>query len=81
MTALSNICRRSAWTGLAALASFMLALSPALAQGKFPSRAIRIVSPFAAGSVSDLSIRLFTDRLAARLNGQVVVDKDRKSVV
>ena len=58
MTAPSNICRWRPWIGLAALLSFSLALSPALAQGKFPSRAIRIVSPFAAGSVSDISMRL-----------------------
>src|SRR5262245_65225205 len=74
MTTPSKICRRSGWIGLGALASLLLAPPPALAQGKFPSRVIRIVSPFAAGSVSDLSMRLFTDRLAARVNGQVVVD-------
>jgi len=79
MTAPSQICRRSAWIALPALASFILALSPALAQGKFPSRPIRIVSPFAAGSVSDLSMRLFADRLAARLNGQVVVDNQPRA--
>src|SRR5215510_3251694 len=79
MTVPSKICRRTGWIGLGALASLMLALSPALAQGKFPSRPIRIVSPFAAGSVSDLSMRLFTDRLAARLNGQVVVDNQPRA--
>jgi tripartite-type tricarboxylate transporter receptor subunit TctC len=79
MTAPSNICRWRPWIGLAALLSFSLALSPALAQGKFPSRAIRIVSPFAAGSVSDISMRLFADRLAARLNGQVVVDNQPRA--
>jgi tripartite-type tricarboxylate transporter receptor subunit TctC len=79
MTASSQICRRSAWIALAGLASFVLAPSPALAQGKFPSRAIRIVSPFAAGSVSDISMRLFADRLAARLNGQVVVDNQPRA--
>jgi tripartite-type tricarboxylate transporter receptor subunit TctC len=79
MTVPSKICRRGAWIGLVALASFMLAPSPALAQGKFPSRAIRIVSPFAAGSVSDISMRLFADRLAARLNGQVVVDNQPRA--
>jgi tripartite-type tricarboxylate transporter receptor subunit TctC len=81
MIAPSKICRRRAWIGLAALASSMLLLasSPALAQGKFPSRAIRIVSPFAAGSVSDISMRLFVDRLAARLNGQVVVDNQPRA--
>src|SRR5262245_37679231 len=79
MTASSNMCRRSPWIGLPALVFLILALSPALAQGKFPSRAIRIVSPFAAGSVSDISMRLFADRLATRLNGQVVVDNQPRA--
>src|SRR5215510_14732345 len=79
MTVPSKICRRTGWIGLPALVFLILALSPALAQGKFPSRAIRIVSPFAAGSVSDISMRLFADRLAARLNGQVVVDNQPRA--
>src|SRR5215510_11100223 len=79
MTAMPRISRRQTCMTLAALGSLMLALSPALAQGKFPSRPIRIVSPFAAGSVSDISMRLFADRLAARLNGQVVVDNQPRA--
>ena len=65
-----------AWTCLAALA---LLAWPAAAQnqavdhGKYPTRPIRIVSPFAAGSVSDISMRLFAVKLAARLNGQSVI--------
>ena len=44
---------------------------PALSQDKFPSRAIRIVSPFPAGAVSDISLRLLAERLAARLGTQI----------
>src|SRR5262245_22211798 len=79
MTAMPRLSRRQTCMTLAALGSLVLALSPALAQGKFPSRAIRIVSPFAAGSVSDISMRLFADRLATRLNGQVVVDNQPRA--
>jgi tripartite-type tricarboxylate transporter receptor subunit TctC len=61
--------------GLVALA---LALQPAMAPAQpepdFSSRAIRIVSPFAAGSVSDISLRLVAERLGPRLRTQVLVD-------
>src|SRR5215468_6924845 len=79
MTTMPRVSRRQTCMTLAALGSLVLELPPALAQGKFPVRPIRIVSPFAAGSVSDLSMRLFTDRLAARLTGQVVVDNQPRA--
>ena len=47
---------------------------PALAQDKFPSRAIRIVSPFPAGAVSDISLRLLAERLVERLGTQFVIE-------
>ena len=88
---MTELCPR-AWTWLAALA---LLISPAAAQnpdqakdqtkdqaadhGKFPTRPIRIISPFAAGSVSDLSLRLFADKLGARLNGQIVIDNQPRA--
>jgi tripartite-type tricarboxylate transporter receptor subunit TctC len=53
--------------------------STAAAQNKFPSRPIRIVSPFAAGAVSDVSLRLVADRLAARLGGQVIVENQPRA--
>ena len=57
------------------LTAFLLAaLVPASAQDKFPSRAIRIVSPFAAGSVSDVSLRILAERLGPRLGTQVVIE-------
>ena len=71
--------RLRAWTCLAALALLALETHPALGQGKFPARPIRIVSPFAAGSVSDLSLRLFADKLATRVNGQVIMDNQPRA--
>src|SRR3984957_19624592 len=59
---------------LAALAAF-----PALAQTKFPTRPIRIVQPFAAGSVSDVSLRLWGDKLAARIGAQIVIDNQPRA--
>ena len=52
---------------------------PAAAQEKFPTRALRVVSPFAAGSVSDISLRLLADKLAARLGGQIVIDNQPRA--
>jgi tripartite-type tricarboxylate transporter receptor subunit TctC len=44
------------------------------AQPSFPNRAIRIVSQFAAGSVSDLTLRMLGDRVGGRLKTQIVVE-------
>jgi len=72
-----------AWTAFAALALLAVEAQRAPAQpgdrGKFPTRPIHIVSPFAAGSVSDISLRLFADKLAARLNGQIVIDNQPRA--
>ena len=59
------------WAALVWLAASSL---PGLAQDKFPSRAIRIVSPFPAGAVSDISLRLLAERLAERLGTQFVIE-------
>jgi tripartite-type tricarboxylate transporter receptor subunit TctC len=45
-----------------------------LAQDKFPSRALRIVTPLAAGSASDIALRFLADRLALRFHVPVVVE-------
>ncbi len=49
---------------------------PAAAQASFPKQGkpIRLVVPFAPGGVTDSSGRLIADRLAQRLNAQVVPD-------
>jgi tripartite-type tricarboxylate transporter receptor subunit TctC len=57
-----------------ALATLPVALTTASAQDKFPSRAVRIVSPFPAGAVSDISLRILAERLGPRLGTQVVIE-------
>lgn len=59
-----------------ALASLGLGfLSPKLqAQGAFPQKAIRIVVPFGAGGVADLTARAVGQRLSERLGQPVVID-------
>jgi tripartite-type tricarboxylate transporter receptor subunit TctC len=54
-----------------ALAVAMCSISAAQAQ---TSRPIRVVSPFATASVSDLTLRLVGERLGSRLNTTVVVE-------
>lgn len=55
------------------LAALLLA-TPAAAQERYPSRPIRLVVPFAAGSATDLRARMFADRMAADWGQPVVVD-------
>lgn len=59
--------------GILVLLLLTAAAAPAFSQ-TFPSRPIRIVSPFAAASVSDLSLRILAERLGARLGTQVIID-------
>lgn len=65
-------------TVLTTAAVAVLAAAPAAAQ-KFPARPIRIVSPFAAGSVSDVALRIMADKLTARTGAQVVLDNQPRA--
>jgi tripartite-type tricarboxylate transporter receptor subunit TctC len=56
-----------------ALVALLLALPQAQAQG-WPSRPIRTIVSFAAGSAPDIVCRFVTDRLSRSLGQQVVVD-------
>jgi tripartite-type tricarboxylate transporter receptor subunit TctC len=58
------------WIGGIALG---LAAVSAYAQSSFPNRPIRVVSPFPAGAVSDISLRIMAERAGARLNAQMIV--------
>ena len=58
----------TALTLLAAVAA------PALAQTAYPERALRLIVPFAAGSATDSSARIFSVQMATQLGQQIVVD-------
>ncbi len=44
------------------------------AQGQWPERTVRIVSPYGAGGSNDISARLFAERLGKRLGQQFIVE-------
>jgi tripartite-type tricarboxylate transporter receptor subunit TctC len=58
--------------GLFALGS--MAASPALAQGAYPSKSIRLVHGFTPGGISDVLARAIGAKLSESLGQQVVVD-------
>jgi tripartite-type tricarboxylate transporter receptor subunit TctC len=56
------------------LAASLQLLSGAVAQQSYPNRAVRIILPFNPASASDITARLFADRLTARWGKPVVVE-------
>ncbi len=66
---MSRISRRSA---LGLLAAAMA--RPAFAQGEYPSRPIRIVVPFGAGTSTDIMTRLVSPKMGETLGQPIVVE-------
>jgi len=66
--------RRNLITAASALALPALLPSGSFAQGSFPNRPIRIVSPFSAGGTSDGVVRLLSPTLERVLGQPVVLD-------
>lgn len=61
----------------AALAASLLAvtgLSGASAQGKYPDKPVRVVLPFGAGGVADVTARLVADKLGNKLGQRFVIE-------
>ena len=74
-----NLCRLiialSRWAGLAGLAGLLaLPVSQAQAQDNWPSKPVKLISPFPAGGTSDIMARLVADALAKELGQQFIVD-------
>jgi tripartite-type tricarboxylate transporter receptor subunit TctC len=56
------------------LAFALAATLPAAAQPAWPTRTVRFILPFGPASATDITARLFADRLTARWNKPVVVE-------
>lgn len=54
--------------------SFALLCAPALAQDAWPSKPIKLIVPFPAGSFTDTVARVMSDSLAKQLNQTVIVE-------
>lgn len=60
---------------VALTSSLMLAVAPAaVAQGPYPSKPIRLVVPFSAGSATDILARIIGTKMAEGGTSQVIVD-------
>src|ERR1700733_3340311 len=64
-------------TGCLAIAIAMAAALPISAPGSaqnYPSRPVRVVVPFAAGGLADITTRMIADQLGERLGERFIVD-------
>lgn len=59
---------------LAVLSLLASVAAPAIAQTAYPDRAVRLIVPFAAGSATDSSARIFGVQMASQLGQQVIID-------
>ena len=67
--------RRQAALALAASATGLAAL-PARAQAKYPSRPVRVILPFGAGGVADVTARLVAQELSKKLGQNFVIENN-----
>lgn len=61
---------------LAGLATIVLAPSPVQAQSKYPDRPVRLILPFGAGGVADITTRLVAEKLGDKLGQRFVVENN-----
>ncbi len=72
MTHRNLITRRTLMQGAAATAA--LGLAPALAQGNWPDRPVRLIVPYPAGGSTDVLFRIIAERLKDKLGQSFVVE-------
>jgi tripartite-type tricarboxylate transporter receptor subunit TctC len=66
---------RGFWRNLVVLAVAILGLAAsAQAQSPYPSRPIRVIVPFAAGGVADITIRIVTESLGQKMGQRFVIE-------
>jgi tripartite-type tricarboxylate transporter receptor subunit TctC len=69
----SRILVRAVLAGLVVL-GLGFAQRQASAETRYPSKAVRIVLPFAAGGVADITARVIAEKLGAKLDGRFFVE-------
>jgi tripartite-type tricarboxylate transporter receptor subunit TctC len=65
---------RACAAGLLAAPAAVLTLVVAAAQSGYPNRQVRIIIPYGAGGVADLTMRMVADRLSEKLGQQFIID-------
>ncbi|MFL9828709.1 Bug family tripartite tricarboxylate transporter substrate binding protein [Rhodoplanes sp. SY1] len=59
---------------VASVAAPFVVSSAAWAQAKYPARPIKVVVPFGAGGVADITVRIVTERLGEKIGGRFVIE-------
>lgn len=71
----TSMTRREAALGLA-LSATALAAGKARAQAKYPNRPVRVILPFGAGGVADVTARLVAQELSKKLGQNFVIENN-----
>jgi tripartite-type tricarboxylate transporter receptor subunit TctC len=74
MTSANRALLRTVAITLAGFALSLSALHPACAQTRYPDKPVRIVLPFAAGGVADITARIVAEKLGDRLGQRFYVE-------